>query len=107
MNNGIRTGHIRTQIEIFAVNICAAAKWNVESPPINAIGIDTAIIDYGQSSLYEAHRTLYAKNIPAFENLTSLERLPARGATIVGLPMKIKGGSGAPLRAIAILPAAR
>ncbi|PYQ73159.1 MAG: cyclase, partial [Acidobacteria bacterium] len=29
----------------------------------------------------------------------------ARGAIIVALPMKIKGGSGAPLRAIAILPA--
>jgi kynurenine formamidase len=30
--------------------------------------------------------------------------LPPRGATVIALPMKIKGGSGAPLRAIAILP---
>ena len=70
-----------------------------------ALGIDTASIDYGQSSLYESHRALYATNIPAFENLTALEQLPLRGASIVALPMKIKGGSGAPLRAIAILPA--
>ena len=82
-----------------------AAAWIVTNRPIKAIGIDTASIDYGQSTLYESHRTLYAKNIPAFENLTSLEQLPARGAFIVALPMKIKGGSGAPLRAIAILPA--
>ena len=42
--------------------------------------------------------------MPAFENLTGLERLPLRGASIVALPMKIGGGSGAPLRAVAILP---
>ena len=72
--------------------------------PVKAIGIDTASIDYGQSTLYESHRILYDSNIPAFENMTALERLPARGANVIALPMKIAGGSGAPLRAIAILP---
>jgi kynurenine formamidase len=81
-----------------------AAKWFVANRPIRAIGIDTASIDYGQSSLFESHRTLFAGEIPAFENLTSLERLPRRGAHVVALPMKIGGGSGAPLRAIAIVP---
>lgn len=81
-----------------------AAKWIVANRPIRAIGIDTASIDYGQSTLYESHRALFANEIPAFENLTSLERLPARGAIVIALPMKIGGGSGAPLRAIAILP---
>lgn len=84
-----------------------AAAWFVANRPIKAIGIDTASIDYGQSTLYESHRTLYAKNIPAFENLASLDQLPARGALVVALPVKIKGGSGAPLRAIAIVPVAR
>jgi kynurenine formamidase len=42
--------------------------------------------------------------VPAFENLTNLDRLPLRGAFIVALPMKIKGGTGAPLRAMAIVP---
>ena len=81
-----------------------AAKWLVANRQIRAIGIDTASIDYGQSKLYESHRTLFANDIPAFENLTSLERVPHRGASIVALPMKIGGGSGAPLRAIAIVP---
>ena len=81
-----------------------AVKWLVANRPIKAIGIDTASIDYGQSTLYEAHRLLFERNIPAFENLTALERLPPRGAFIVALPMKIGGGSGAPLRAIAIIP---
>ena len=81
-----------------------AAKWIVGNRPIKAIGIDTASIDYGQSKVYETHQTLYALNIPAFENMTSLERLPVKGAYVIALPMKIKGGSGAPLRAIAIVP---
>ena len=81
-----------------------AARWLVENRPIKAIGIDTASIDYGQSTLYESHRVLFERNVPAFENLTALERLPARGAVVVALPMNIGGGSGAPLRAIAILP---
>ncbi|PYR12982.1 MAG: cyclase, partial [Acidobacteria bacterium] len=82
-----------------------AAKWLAEARRIKAVGIDTASIDYGQSTMYETHRILYERDIPAFENMTNLDRLPARGALIVALPMKIKGGSGAPLRAIAILPA--
>ena len=80
-----------------------AAKWLV-AKGVRAVGIDTASIDYGQSTLFESHRILYAADLPAFENLTSLDRLPARGAFIVALPMKIADGTGAPLRAVAILP---
>jgi kynurenine formamidase len=80
-----------------------AAKWLAETRNVKAVGLDTASIDYGQSTLYESHRILYARDIPAFENLTNLDQLPARGAIVIALPMKIKGGSGAPLRAIAIL----
>ena len=81
-----------------------AARWLIANRSIKAVGIDTASIDYGQSMQYESHRALFERDIPAFENLTSLERLPQRGAVVVALPMKIAGGSGAPLRAIAILP---
>ncbi len=83
-----------------------AARWLVANRPVKAVGIDTASIDFGQSTLFESHRVLYERNVPAFENLTALEQLPLRGASIVALPMKIGGGSGAPLRAVAILPAA-
>lgn len=81
-----------------------AARWLVANRPVKAIGIDTASIDYGQSMLYESHRVLFERNVPAFENLTALDRLPARGAVVVALPMKIGGGSGAPLRAVGIVP---
>ena len=81
-----------------------AARWIVANRPIKAIGIDTASIDFGQSTLFESHRVLYDKNVPAFENLANLDRLPVDGAHVIALPMKIGGGSGAPLRAVAILP---
>jgi kynurenine formamidase len=84
-----------------------AAKWLAETRTIKAVGLDTASIDYGQSTLFESHQILYQRNIPAFENLTGLDQLPPRGATVYALPIKIKGGSGGPLRAIAVLPATR
>ncbi len=81
-----------------------AARWLLEQRSIHALGIDTASIDNGQSTTFETHRILYEANIPGFENLDALDRLPPTGAFIVALPMKIAGGSGAPLRAIAIVP---
>jgi len=81
-----------------------AAKWLVENRSINAVGLDTASIDYGQSEYFKSHQTLFEKNIPAFENVANIDKLPIKGAYIIALPMKIKGGSGAPLRIVAILP---
>lgn len=80
-----------------------AARWLVENRTIKAIGLDTPSIDYGQSTHFESHVTLYEANIPAFENVANLEQLPAQDFTVIALPMKIKGGSGGPLRIIAIL----
>ena len=54
-----------------------AATWLAEQRKVKAVGIDTASIDYGQSTLYESHRVLYERNIPAFENLAALDQLPA------------------------------
>lgn len=80
-----------------------AAKWLIKNRKIHAIGIDTPSIDYGQSQYFESHVALLSQNIPAFENLTNLEQLPSKSFNIIALPMKIKHGSGAPLRIIALL----
>jgi kynurenine formamidase len=82
-----------------------AARWLTQNRTIKAIGLDTASIDRGQSTLFESHRTLFDKNIPAFENLANLDQLPVRGFNVIALPMKIKGGSGGPLRIVATLSA--
>lgn len=81
----------------------AAARWLTQNRSIKAIGLDTASIDYGQSTLFESHRILFDKNIPAFENVANLDQLPAKGFSVIALPMKIKGGSGGPLRIVALL----
>ena len=81
----------------------AAARLLVEERNVAALGIDTASIDYGRSTDFLVHRVAAAKNVPGLENLTNLDALPARGATIIALPMKIEGGSGGPLRAIALV----
>jgi kynurenine formamidase len=80
-----------------------AALWLTRNRSIKAIGLDTASIDYGQSTLFESHRILFEKNIPALENVANLHRLPTRRFSIIALPMKIKGGSGGPVRIVAIL----
>ena len=81
-----------------------AAKLLVEQRSVAALGIDTASIDYGRSSDFQVHRIVAANNVPGFENLTNLDRLPPRGAMVIALPIKIEGGSGGPLRTVALVP---
>ncbi|MGE3172016.1 MAG: cyclase family protein [Planctomycetota bacterium] len=81
----------------------AAARWLVQRS-VHAVGIDTPSIDHGQSRLFHSHRELFKANVPAFENVANLELVPATGAVIVALPMKIRGGSGGPLRIVAAVP---
>jgi kynurenine formamidase len=81
-----------------------AARFLVEERGVSALGIDTASIDYGRSQDFIVHRVAAARNVPGLENLTNLDRLPARGATVVALPIKIEGGSGGPVRVIALVP---
>ncbi len=81
-----------------------AARWLIQYRRIGAIGIDTPSIDHGPSKDFQSHRLLFESEIPAFENVASLELLPETGAFVIALPMKIQGGSGGPLRIIARVP---
>jgi kynurenine formamidase len=81
-----------------------AAKWLVEHRRVKAVGIDTASIDHGPSTRFGAHVALCAADVPIFENVADLATLPAAGAFVAALPMKIAGGSGGPLRIVARLP---
>ncbi len=81
-----------------------AAKLLVNERRVAAIGIDTASIDYGQSKDFIVHQIAMGADVPGFENVAHLEKLPARGAYVIALPMKIAGGSGGPLRIVALIP---
>lgn len=82
----------------------AAAQWLVDNRNIASLGIDTPSIDYGQSTTFRTHQILYGRNLAGFENVANLEALPEWGAYVVALPMKIRGGSGGPLRMVAFIP---
>jgi kynurenine formamidase len=79
-----------------------AADWLVSKRHIRLVGIDTASIDYGQTRDFAAHQRLFRDNVPALENLAHLDQLPDGDFSIVALPMKIAGGSGAPCRVVAL-----
>jgi kynurenine formamidase len=75
-----------------------AATWLVQTKKAKAVGLDTPSMDYGQSKDFKTHQILLGANIPGFENVAHLDQLPLKGFEIMALPMKIGGGSGAPLR---------
>lgn len=79
------------------------ALFLINERKIKAVGIDTPSIDYGQSTHFEAHVVLAKHNIPIFENVANLDQVPDNNFILIALPMKIKGGSGAPTRIIALV----
>jgi kynurenine formamidase len=81
-----------------------AAEFLVQQRHLSGDGIDTASIDYGQSKNFIAHQILAAAGIYNLENVANLDRVPATGATLLSLPMKIRGGTGAPVRIVAMVP---
>ncbi|WP_406699706.1 cyclase family protein [Singulisphaera sp. Ch08] len=81
-----------------------AAEWLVAHRKVSGVGVDTASLDPGPSRDFMAHRVLNGAGIYGLENVANLDQVPEAGATLIALPMKIKGGSGGPTRIIAILP---
>jgi kynurenine formamidase len=81
-----------------------SAELLVRERRVAAIGLDTASIDYGPSKDFIVHQVANGANVPGLENLANLEQVPETGAWVAALPMKIAGGSGGPLRAIALIP---
>ncbi len=71
---------------------------------VKGVGLDTASLDYGPSRDFIAHRVLMAAEIYGLENVANLDRVPETGATLIALPMKIKGGTGGPTRIVAVVP---
>jgi kynurenine formamidase len=80
-----------------------AARWLVTQRSIGAVGLDTPSIDHGPSKDFRTHRILFEANVPALENVARLDELPPTGLDVIALPMKIRRGSGAPARIVALV----
>ncbi len=81
-----------------------AAEFLVKERQVDGIGIDTPSIDYGPSQDFVVHQIVNGANRYGLENIANLDKVPPKGAILVALPIKIKGGTGGPVRIIAILP---
>lgn len=80
-----------------------AARFLVEARNVVGLGIDTLSIDYGRSKDFPVHQYTLAHSLYHLENLANLDRVPANGGLAVVAPMKLEGGSGAPVRVFALL----
>jgi len=80
-----------------------AADYLVEKK-VKLVGTDAPAVDaYDSLEECPAHKRLLANNVFLVEGLTNLDKVPSTGAYFIGLPLKIKDGSGSPLRAIALV----
>jgi kynurenine formamidase len=81
-----------------------AAEFLVQNRRIAGVGLDTPSMDYGPSQDFPVHQIINGANLYGLENVTNLDKLPPVGATLIALPVKIKGGTGGPVRILAFLP---
>lgn len=81
----------------------AAAAIFLHERGVGTIGIDAPSMGSAEEG-NEVHRAGLGREMAFVEGLANLERLPARGASFLFLPLKIATASGAPGRAIAVLP---
>jgi kynurenine formamidase len=78
----------------------SAAKYLV-TKKISLVGIDSPSIDLGSDSKFLAHHQLLSNGILILENLCNLEKISKVGFKLIVLPLKLKGSTGSPVRAIA------
>ena len=79
-----------------------AAKYLV-SKKTNLVGIDSPSIDFKGSQRFSVHRIFSKNNILIVENLANLEKIQSSKFYFVVLPLKLKGATGSPVRAIAFV----
>ncbi len=75
---------------------------------VRGVGVETVGTDAGQafkfSPAFPCHHLMHGANKFGLASLTNLDKLPPTGAIIVAAPLKIKKGSGSPLRVLAMIP---
>ncbi|KAK0055350.1 kynurenine formamidase-like isoform X2 [Biomphalaria pfeifferi] len=79
----------------------AAMSWLVNKRNISMIGVDTPSVDYGPSTTFETHQVMSKANIMGLEMVNNLGLIPASGAHITALPIKLLNGSGGLTRVVA------
>jgi len=80
----------------------SASEW-LRERGVKAFGVDSPSPDNPISKTYPVHMMCRAEGITHFENLANLDRVVGRRFTFIGFPLKIRAGTGSPVRAVAVL----
>lgn len=84
-----------------------AAEFLTQQRDILGIGVETVGTDAGLAGTFDPpfpnHNIMHGSGRLGLTSLTNLDRLPESGAVVIALPLKIEGGSGSPVRAIALV----
>jgi kynurenine formamidase len=80
-----------------------AAKFLTEARAVLGLGIDTLSVDHGLSPDFAVHQYTMAHSVYHLEDVANLDSLPATGGIVIVAPMKLEGGSGGPVRILALL----
>ncbi|MGH2508034.1 MAG: cyclase family protein [Ktedonobacteraceae bacterium] len=83
---------------------CSA--WLAHERAILGVGVETVGTDAGQAGGFDpafpSHSYMHGAGRFGLTSLINLDQLPPTGAIVIAAPLKIVGGSGSPLRVIAI-----
>lgn len=86
----------------------SGAKFLVEERDIVGVGVETVGTDAGQAFRenppFPNHSIMHGAGKYGLTSLVNLDRLPSTGAVLIVLPMKVEGGTGCPVRPIALVP---
>jgi kynurenine formamidase len=80
----------------------AAAEYLAEKG-VSLVGCDTMSVDAAASGESQAHYALLGNEVYVVENLENLNEL-SPFCLFLAFPLKIRGGSGSPVRAVALVP---
>ncbi|MFD2177608.1 cyclase family protein [Veronia pacifica] len=84
-----------------------AVEWMIKERNVLGFGVETINTDAGQSFGWSmplpCHTLMHGANKYGLQCLKNLDLLPPTGATIIAAPLKIEGGSGSPLRVLALV----
>ncbi len=80
----------------------AAAKWLADQGVVN-IGVDAPAIDHPDDLDFSGHLICGEYHISNTENLCKLDQIVNKRFLYIGLPLKIREGSGSPIRAVALV----
>jgi kynurenine formamidase len=80
-----------------------AARFLAEGRNALGLGIDTPNLQHGGSNNLAANHYTMAHGLYVLTNVANLDRMPANGAVAMVAPMKLTGGSAAPVRILALV----